>query len=175
MDLDLFSRDDKVDLEAVRRELLGRFPDATVVAMTDAAMTVRLAGTEIDVIRYPYPPVGPLVEGPGGFPVAGLEDLAAMKLAAVARRGIRRDFWDLYEILRSKGGPSLTEAALAYRRRFGRTEADLYHVARALAYFGDADAEPAFPKGLTAKKWAQIKRFFAKQAPELLVSTEPER
>src|SRR5437899_2779036 len=41
----------------------------------------------------------PSVEGPHRFPIASLRDLAAMKLAAIASRGLRRDFWDLYEIL----------------------------------------------------------------------------
>lgn len=30
--------------------------------------------------------------GPAGFPVAGLEDLATMKISAASRWGIRRDF-----------------------------------------------------------------------------------
>lgn len=171
LDLDLFSLDEAVDLEAVRRELTRRLPEARVVAITDAAMTVLLEGTEVDIVRYPYPPLGPLTAGPVGFPLAGIEDLAAMKLAAIARRGIRRDFWDLYEILRSEGGPTLAAAARAYRRRFGRAEADLYHVARALAYFGDAEVEAAFPAGLTPRKWGQIKRFFRTKAPGLLATT----
>ena len=33
------------------------------------------------------------------MPVASLRDLAAMELAAVAKRGVRREYWDLYEIL----------------------------------------------------------------------------
>jgi hypothetical protein len=168
LDLDLFSLDEQVDLEAVRRELSKAFPDAQIVAITDAAMTVRLDETEIDIVRYPYPPVGPLDTEPLGFPLAGLEDLAVMKLSAIARRGIRRDFWDMYEILRSEGGPTLISAAQAYLRRFGRAEADLYHVARALTYFDDADAEAAFPGGLTPRKWSQIKRYFRAEAPKLL-------
>jgi predicted nucleotidyltransferase component of viral defense system len=170
LDLDLFSLDDEVDLEAVRRELSKRYPEAKVVSITDAAMTVRLDETEVDIVRYPYPPIGPLVTEPLGFPLASLEDLAAMKLSAIARRGIRRDFWDLHEILHSRRGPTLTKAAQAYLRRFGRTEADLYHVARALTYFDDAEKEATFPAGLTRRKWSQIKRFFRAQAPELLSS-----
>jgi len=172
LDLDLFSYDEEVDLEGVRRELSRRCPDAEIVAMTDAAMTVRLDETEVDIVRYPYPPIGPLLTEPLGFPLAGLDDLAAMKLSAIARRGIRRDFWDLYEILRSEGGPTLAAAARAYLRRFGRGEADLYHVARALTYFADAEREPAYPRGLTSRKWGQIKRFFRAQTPQLLAALD---
>ena len=44
----------------------------------------------------------------------------------------------------------------------------LAHVARALAYFGDAEKDPAFPAGLTAERWAAMKAFFAEHAAELL-------
>jgi hypothetical protein len=67
--------------------------------------------------------------------MAGKLDLAAMKLAAIARRGIRRDFWDLFAIVQS--GLSLRECARGYVEKYGVGEADLYHVLRSLTYFED--------------------------------------
>jgi hypothetical protein len=168
LDLDLFSVGELVSIDELRRRLVRECPDAEVVSMTDAALTVRLEDTEVDIISYRYPPLEPLESGPGGFPLASLVDLAVMKLAAIARRGIRRDFWDLHEVLRSADGPTLRQVAEAYRRRFGLEESDLYHVARALTFFGDAEKDPAFPRGLTAQKWGRIKRFFRAKAPALL-------
>src|SRR5262249_45271504 len=100
------------------------------------------------------------------FPVASLRDLAAMKLAAIARRGIRRDFWDLYAI--AEAGLSLRDAAAAYVRKFQVAESDLYYVIRALTYFADAEKDPVVPPGLSRRRWEQIKRFFEAQAPDLL-------
>jgi hypothetical protein len=122
-------------------------------------------GLPVDFVRYPYPPLEP----PGevfGLGLAGLRDLAAMKLAAISRRGLRRDFWDLREVLRS--GLTLRECCEAYRQRFGVREADLYHVLRALTYFADAEKDPVLPAGLDASGWTAIKVFFLAEAPKLL-------
>src|SRR5712691_5944626 len=99
-------------------------------------------------------------------PLASLLDLSAMKLAAISRRGIRRDFWDLYAIVNS--GMALRDAGRAYVSRFGVAEADLYHVLRALTYFEDADREEVLPAGLSGDAWNAIKAFFREQAPKLV-------
>jgi len=113
----------------------------------------------------PYPPLEQTELGACAVPIATLLDLAVMKLAAISRRGIRRDFWDLYAILSS--GVTLREAGHAYVTRFGVAEADLYHVLRALTYFADADRETVFPAGLSLEEWNTIKTFFRKEAPKL--------
>lgn len=79
---------------------------------------MKVGETPVDIVDYPYPPLEPPGAGPLGFPVAGRLDLATMKLAAIARRGIRRDFWDLHALVQS--GISLAAAADAYLRRIGR-------------------------------------------------------
>jgi hypothetical protein len=105
--------------------------------------------------------------GPAGFPVAGLLDLAVMKLATIARRGMKRDFWDLYEIL-AKSEITLKSALDGYLRRFGKLESDLYHVIRSLTYFADAEKETIAPAGLSPELWGIIKAFFLRAAPEIL-------
>lgn len=93
-DLDLFAPTSGIDLERVRRhatELLA----AEVIAQTDVTLKLRVSGAVIDIVRYPYPTLARTRPGPEGVLVAGLRDLAAMKLAAVAKRGVRRDYWDL--------------------------------------------------------------------------------
>ena len=89
-----------------------------------------------------------------------------VKLAAISRRGLRRDFWDLFEALGT--GLTLRECGDAYLQRFGVREADLYHVLRALTYFDDAEKDPIFPRGLDTVKWDAIKAFFRREAPKLV-------
>jgi hypothetical protein len=165
-DLDLFSASDDVDLEAVRRDIARREETLVVVEVSDVALRLRIAGVPVDVVRYPYAPLDRPRPGIDGFPLASLRDLAVMKLAAIARRGLKRDFWDLHEILST--GLTLRAATKAYRQRFGRSEADLYAVLRALTFFDDAEADPSFPRGLTRKHWAEVMRFFQAEAPGLL-------
>ena len=112
-------------------------PDVEVVSAADASLRVLLGEVPVDLVRYPYAPLEAPQIGAEAFPVAGLRDLAAMKLAAIARRGLRRDFWDLYAM--ADAGLSLHEAADAYVAKFRLAESDLYHVLRALTYFADAE------------------------------------
>ena len=100
--------------------------------------------------------------------LASVRDLAVMKLSAIARRGLRRDFWDLYEVLRT--GLTLRQCGEAYVQRFGVREADLYHVLRALTYFDDAERDPVFPPGLDASQWGAIQAFFQREAPKLVLA-----
>lgn len=166
LDLDLFSVSPKVDLAAVAEAVRSVEPKLRALSLTDASLRMVLNGVPVDIVRYPYRLLEPPSPGPEAFPTAGLRDLAAMKLAAIARRGLRRDFWDLYAILGVAF--SLREAASAYVARFGAKDADLYHVLRALTYFDDAEKDPVYPEGLSPQKWGRIKVFFQKEAPKLL-------
>jgi hypothetical protein len=165
-DLDLFSNRGNANLDRLRESLGERIPGARMLAASDVALRFLVENVLVDIVRYRYPPLEPPAPGPGGFPVAGLRDLAAMKLATIAGRGLCRDFWDLYEILHS--GLSIEEAAAAYLERFGLSEPDLYHLSRALTYFSDAEADPTRPKGLSKRKWETITAFFQGEAPKLL-------
>lgn len=105
---------------------------------------------------------------PERVPVASLRDLAAMKLAAIAKRGVRRDYWDLYEILTRKPR-TLRATCDDYVRKFGVAETDIYHVLRALTWFEDADADPTPPRGLTPTRWREIRRWFEEHAAKELL------
>jgi hypothetical protein len=164
-DLNLFSDDEHVDLDRFREALRQSVVDLKVLAQTDASLRVRIEGTPVDFVRYPYPPLHQPEVGPAGIRTARPDDLAAMKLATIASRGLRRDFWDLYALLQH--GLTLTEAARCYLDRFGLSHPDLYHLARALTYFVDAEREP-YPSGLSEQEWQTIKAFFRREAPKLL-------
>lgn len=171
LDLDLFSLTPEVDLDAFRSAARSGDAAIEVIAATDVALQLRVEGVPVDVVRYPYPLLEPPDRGPEDFPVAGLLDLATMKMAAIAKRGIRRDFWDLYEIARS--GIEIRSAGDAYRRRFGLAESDLYHVWRSLTYFADADRDPVFPAGLSHEGWQEIARWFQDIAAGLIMPDAP--
>lgn len=165
-DIDLFGEEPSLDLQRVSDQL-GELLGVEIVSQTDAALRLLLDGLPVDIVRYPYRLLTDPGAGPGGFPMAGLEDLAAMKLAAIARRGIRRDFWELYEIAHS-GGVSLPHALDSYVRRFGVRQSDLYHLLRSLTYFDDAEADAIMPDGLTQEHWNEIRAWSTKEAVECL-------
>jgi hypothetical protein len=168
-DLDFFSKTPSADLAAVKRAIETSFARVEVLAETDVALHFLCDGLPIDFVRYPYPPLDPPTQA-FGVALAGVRDVAVMKLAAISRRGLRRDFWDLYEALQ-RTGLALRACGEAYVIRFGVREADLYHVLRALTYFDDAEKDPVSPPGLDAPTWEAVKAFFRKEAPKLVSGT----
>ncbi len=165
LDLDLFCTESSEDLERARGAIHGEL-GAEVVAASSVAVSLRAGELPIDLVVHPYPLLEPPAPGPAGYPVAGLRDLATNKLAVLARRGIRRDFWDLFAMAQGDLG-RLDLALHDYPLRFGVAEADLYHVLKALTYFEDAEAEPILPRGMTPEVWGEIKAFFCATVPAL--------
>lgn len=166
LDLDFFSRTPAVDLDRLKAAIAPCFDKVEVRAQTDGALHLLCDGLPVDFVCYPYPPLEAPAASSFGVGLAGLLDLAVMKLAAISRRGLRRDFWDLYEILHA--GLTLPQCGDAYVARFGIHEADLYHALRALTYFADAEKDPILPRGLEARTWEAVKVFFRSEAPKLV-------
>jgi hypothetical protein len=159
-DLDLFS-ESAADLGRIERRVR-KLAGSEIVSLSEATIKLELDDTVVDIVSYPYPPLEPPGPGPAGARVASPIDLGVMKLAAVARRGIRRDFWDLEVLI--ENGLALPTLAKAYVQRFRVSESDLYAVLRSLTYFEDAEKDAAYPEGLTPRSWAALKRFFVKLA-----------
>lgn len=76
-----------------------------------------------------------------------------MKLSALAQRGSRKDFIDIYALGRS--GLSLETMLDHYRRKYAVK--DILHVLYGLAYFDDAEGE-APPLLLWDLKWKEVKK-----------------
>jgi hypothetical protein len=128
-----------------------------IISQAEGTLHLEVAGVPASWLRYRYPLLSVLdrVEGVP-IPVASIDDLACMKLAAIAGRGAARDFWDLHEILTRKN-VTLAAALEAFARKY--VAHDVGHVVKSLAYFSDAESAP-FPTGLTPEHWARIRRDF---------------
>jgi hypothetical protein len=135
--------------------------EPTVLWLTSQGATLQ---TESEVVSYGYPPLEKPSPGPNGFPTASL---GVMKLSAIAKRGLRRDFWDLFVIVHD-GGLTLDEILRAYRRRFDRGAADEYHLVRSLSYFVDAERDDPRVIGLAPHRWRAIKAFFESESRRLI-------
>jgi predicted nucleotidyltransferase component of viral defense system len=68
------------------------------------------------LIEYRYPLLAPPELRAGlPVPVASLDDLASMKLSAIAGRGAARDFWDLHTIVTQKSAHARARASVSRR------------------------------------------------------------
>ena len=153
MDLDWFTSlpmgDALMLAESLRREGLGLVTVRTAPGTLHATM----GGVQVSFFEFRYPllqPVTPWKEM--GCRLASLDDLACMKLAAIAQRGERKDFCDLYA-LGTKHRP-LRELIRLYQRKFDVQ--DISSVLYGLVYFDDAESGP-MPRMLLKVRWDTIK------------------
>jgi hypothetical protein len=113
-----------------------------------------IEGVQVSFFEYPYPDIGePTQWSDCSLDLASLDDLACMKLAAIAQRGSRKDFVDLYAIA-NKHRP-VGELLELYRRKYSTK--DIGHVLVGLTYFEDAEAEPP-PEMINNMPWDDVKR-----------------
>ncbi|SNS23199.1 Nucleotidyl transferase AbiEii toxin, Type IV TA system [Belliella buryatensis] len=89
------------------------------------------------------------------FRLASKEDIGAMKLNAIAGRGSKKDFIDLYFLLNEF---SLEELIGFYRDKY--QDGSEFLVLKSLSYFADADTEPT-PLMLKDANWDKIKNQIA--------------
>ena len=87
-----------------------------------------------------------------GVKMASLKDIAAMKLLAVTNRGRKRDFVDIFFLLKEFG---LTEMLLFFKQKFENE--NYYLVIRSLTYFEDADMDTDL-KYFFTDSWTSIKK-----------------
>jgi hypothetical protein len=86
--------------------------------------------------------------------LAGLKDIAAMKLEAIAGRGSKKDFIDLYFLLQQY---TLKEIFSFHETKYGPGLNNQYHLLKSLVYFTDAEAE-AMPLMIKPLQWTAVKK-----------------
>jgi hypothetical protein len=125
-----------------------------VEAVAPGTLQGRLHGVRASFFEYRYQLLAALAPRPEcGCALASLDDLACMKLSAIAQRGAKKDFIDLYA-LASTYRP-LRELLDAYQGKYGIL--DIGHVIYGLTYFDTADRERT-PPLLWNIDWRTAKR-----------------
>jgi len=99
----------------------------------------------------------------GDIRIASLEDIAAMKIAAVCDRGTKRDFIDLYFIVKKKF--SLSLILKFYDKKYKKLSNNLYTILKSLGYFVDADEQSV--QMIENLSWDEVKEFFKKEVRKL--------
>jgi len=110
------------------------------------------------IFYYKYPLLFPAHQF-RGIQVADWKDIAAMKVAAIADRGTKRDFIDLYFILARKQILTLHEALELYEKKFGKLTQNKVYILKSLVYFEDAEQD-AMPNMIQKVQWDSVKQFF---------------
>ena len=149
IDLDLFGN---FDPTVSYRKILSDAGYSTEGSESGTVQSLRVENVKVDLVNYPYPWIDDvLVEG--DVRLAGLKDIVAMKLSAVANRGRKKDFIDIARLLDDF---PLDQMFDLYKKKFSVSE--LSFPLRGLMYFDDAEEDP-MPEMLgNSLTWENVKK-----------------
>ncbi len=107
----------------------------------------------------------PLIEEPliyEGLRLAQLKDILCMKMAAIAQRAMKKDFFDLYELVQLP----IENYTEMLEKKYGHPSINPAHIMRSLFYFEEAE-ESEDPKSLTGVTWKKVKNYLIKHQQEI--------
>jgi len=160
-DLDFFSRN-PVESEALIRSMK-TLTGFALASQAPETLHATVQGTKVSFLAYPYSVLFPFTLFLG-VNVADPRDIACMKVSAIANRGTKRDFVDLYFVAQRYGLPSVLGW---FKDKYFDVNPSLTHVLKSLTWFEDADDEP-MPDMLAPLSWENVKQFFRSEASRLL-------
>ena len=154
VDLDWFTGERIADPIRLAQDLR----DAGVAFVTDQVERGTIHGSvshvRVSLLEYRYPLLSPLVSWPEfGCSLASLDDLTCMKLSAIAQRGSKKDFVDIYAL--GLHHQPLQEMLRLYQQKYSIE--NIAHVLYGLSYFDDAEREQ-MPSMQWDTDWQTIKK-----------------
>jgi len=164
IDLDFFSEEKNTVGPDQRSSLRALLDDPTleIIYDKDSTFVANWRGVGISFFRLNlYPLVQPtfLVDN---VRLASVEEIGAMKLAAIINRGTRKDMVDLYFILQKASLDSLFQVAAV---KYAKVRSFPVSAVRALFYFDDAESLP-MPQMIDKTPWSKMKKFLENKAVE---------
>ncbi len=153
VDFDWFAR--KVgDPEILLNKLKQAQLNFIVLSVDLETIYLDINSVQVSFIGYDYPVLqSPFLWRDYDIYLAAIDDIACMKLSAIAGRGSRKDFIDLYVII--KKFRSLRDYIDLFQKKY--SQRDIGHIVRSLVYFEDADGEPDVKMNMSTN-WSEIKR-----------------
>ncbi len=149
IDIDLFGTI-KADNIAVSQELK-KIGKLTIIQNSKNINIYLINNIKVDIVNYPYPWLEN-VKLEDDILLANINDIAAMKISAITGRGTKKDFIDLFFLLKRY---TLKEILDFYVQKYD--DASIFMALRSLSYFIDAD-EDEQPEMIISADWSEVKR-----------------
>lgn len=148
VDLDLFGEISVDPLEF--RGVLEEEHTITILKESRNINIYMVDGIKVDFVNYAYSWIDdPVAEE--GITLAGIKDIAAMKVAAVIGRGTKKDFVDINRLLQVL---PLQELLNLYLQKY--PDGSLFIAMKSLSYFADAENDP-MPFMFEQTDWDAVK------------------
>lgn len=168
VDLDFFS-EKPFSTDALYREFQKAGLKPIVQQEAEGSLTIMVSEIKVSLFHYPYPFLDKKLQWKD-IDIAEIIDIAAMKVMAITQRGAKRDFIDLYFILKDTPFRKIAENMI---QRYGADRINPVNIGKALAYFNDADIDPD-PQycGKERPDWNSIKKFFVKNVRQMVMDMQ---
>ena len=149
IDIDLFG---KINFEDV--DVATEFADFDNVVTLKRSKNINIFSinnVKVDIVNYSYPWLNKFILM-DGVRLASIEDIAAMKLAAITGRGSKKDFIDIFFLLQKF---TLPEMIAFYNNKY--FDGSEYLVLKSLTYFDDAENDNGLEM-LVDISWDKVKQ-----------------
>jgi len=161
LDFDFYTKQ-KFDPDKLYNVLRRKFKKISLLQKTEGTLWVKIDQTVVSFFEYPYPLISSPIEIDEFPPIASKEDIAAMKIIAISTRGTRRDFIDIYFLLKEF---SLKEIFGFVKKKYPGF--NVYVGLTSLTYFADAEKEEKRKYFLIQEvSWKEIKKFLIEKVVE---------
>lgn len=118
---------------------------------------------KVDFVKHSiHPPISE-IELIDGIRFFGNDDIAAMKINAILKRAVKKDFWDIAELLKHY---PLKHFIDCYSKKYPN-QMLLISIPQAITYFADAE-ESEEPVSLNGQTWEDVKKFISQKVSDYL-------
>lgn len=148
IDLDFFGHIDVDDEDIIA--LLRKYGNLHVLKVSKNIKIFTINGIRIDIVNYTYKWIDEPIEE-DGVRLASSRDIAAMKINAIEGRGTKKDFIDIFELLKHY---TLNDLLDFHKEKY--PEASNFRALMSLSYFEDADTQP-MPVMFIPEDWKDMK------------------
>lgn len=151
VDLDFFAYELKEDFLSILASIKNEGFKVEIRSQSSNILITMIENVKVDIVNYPYPWIDKQISE-DNIILASDKDIAAMKLSAITNRGSKKDFIDLYYLLKKY---SLEKMLSFYSKKYN--DGSDFMVLKSLTYFDDAEIEAPpllFDKSIT---WENIK------------------
>ena len=140
-------------------EELKKLGNVEVIQNQKGTCDVLLNGVQVSFFYYPNKVLKDFikVEEMPNLKFASILDIAIMKLVAIGGRGAKKDFFDLYNIIK-KCNINVYELVEGLKQKCGEN-INYVNIIMGLSYFEDAEDE-ILPNTFVDYNWKEIKKFF---------------
>ena len=165
LDFDFYT-EEKFDPKKLREKFDKKFKKVQEIYIAEDTLGLDADGIKMSFFRYSYRLIRSYVQMED-ICLASKEDIAAMKILAISQRGKRRDFIDMYFLIKEFGLREIIEFTKEKYPMF-----NIYVGLQGLLYFKDADedSEKQRFKMLQKADWWRIKKYIIREVNFLKIS-----